>query len=71
MREAAGDMFFAFSLSHLMAAFVVLLVGSVLSSVVFIAELTVNCLCKRKEKQYSRKRRVRILYKYHHSYYRR
>ena len=31
-----------------MPAFVVLLVGSVLSSVVFIAELIVNCLCKRR-----------------------
>ena len=43
--EAVRDMFFAFSLSHLMPAFVVLLVGTVLSSVVFIAELIVNCLC--------------------------
>jgi hypothetical protein len=42
--EAAGDMFFAFSVSHLMPAFVVLLVGTVLSSVVFIAELIVNCV---------------------------
>ena len=46
--ETAGDVFFAFSVSHLMPAFVVLLVGSVLSSVVFIAELIVNCLCKRR-----------------------
>jgi hypothetical protein len=43
--EAAGDMFFAFCLPHLMPAFVVLLVGTVLSSVVFIVELIVNCLC--------------------------
>jgi hypothetical protein len=48
-REAAGDMFFAFSVSHLMPAFVVLLVGTVLSSVVFIVEVIVNCLCKRRE----------------------
>ena len=45
--EAAGDTFFAFSVSHLMPAFVALLVGTVLSSVVFIAELIVNSLCKR------------------------
>jgi hypothetical protein len=45
--EAASDKFFAFSLSHLMPAFVVLIVGTVLSSAVFIAELIVNCLCKR------------------------
>jgi hypothetical protein len=48
--EVAGDMFFAFSVSHLMPAFVVLLVGTVLSSVVFIAELIVDCLRKRKKK---------------------
>jgi len=42
--EAAGDMFFPFSVSHLMPAFVVLLGGTVLSSVVFIAELIVKCL---------------------------
>jgi hypothetical protein len=45
-REAAGDMYFAFSVSHLKPAFVVLLVGTVLSSVVFIVEVIVNCLCK-------------------------
>jgi hypothetical protein len=49
-REAASDMFFAFSVSHLMPAFVVLTVGTVLSSVVFIGELIVNCLCKRRDK---------------------
>jgi hypothetical protein len=70
IREAAGDVFFAFCLSHLMPAFVVLLVGTVLSSVVFSVELIVNCLCKRKKTKDSRKRRVRILYKYHRSYYR-
>jgi len=59
--EAAGDIFFVFSLSHLMPAFVVLLVGTVLSSVVFIVELIVNCLCKRRRKNYSRFRRVRML----------
>jgi hypothetical protein len=36
--ETAGNMFFAFSVSHLMPALVVLLVGTVLSSVVFIVE---------------------------------
>jgi hypothetical protein len=49
-REAAGDRFFAFSISHLMPAFGVLFVGTVLSSVVFIGELIVNCLCKRRGK---------------------
>jgi hypothetical protein len=48
--EADGDEFFPFSLSHLMPEFVVLLVGTVLSSAVFIGELVVKCLCKRKEK---------------------
>jgi hypothetical protein len=37
--ETACDRFFAFSVSHLMPAFVVLLVGTVLSSVVFTAEV--------------------------------
>ena len=46
-RQAAGDMFFAFSVSNLMPEFVALLVGTVLSSVVFIGELIVNWLCKR------------------------
>jgi hypothetical protein len=50
-REAAGDMFFPFSVSHLKPAFVVLLVGTVLSFVVFIGELTVNCLCDRRGKR--------------------
>jgi hypothetical protein len=48
--EAAGVEFFPFSLSHLMPAFVVLLVGTVLSSAVFIGELIVNCLWKLKGK---------------------
>jgi hypothetical protein len=48
--EADGNEFFPFSLSHLMPAFVVLLVGTVLSSAVFVGELIVNCLWKRKEK---------------------
>jgi hypothetical protein len=62
LREAAGDVFFAFFVSHIMLAFVVLLVGPVLSSVVFIGELIVNCLYKRRKKNYSRLRRVRVLY---------
>jgi hypothetical protein len=41
-RQTAGNMFFAFSVFHLMPAFVALIVGSVLSSVVFIAELIVK-----------------------------
>jgi hypothetical protein len=52
--EAAGDNFFAFSVSHLMPAFVVFIVGTVLSSVVFIGELSVNCLCKSMEKKFAR-----------------
>jgi len=51
LREADGDVFFAFSVSHLTPAFVVLLVGTVLSSVVFIGEFIVNCLCKRRIKK--------------------
>jgi hypothetical protein len=47
-KEADGDTFFTFSVSHLMPAFVVLLVGTVLSSVVFIVEVIVNCLCERR-----------------------
>jgi len=45
--EADGDGFFAFSVSHLMPAFMALLLGTGLSSAVFIGELIVNCLCKR------------------------
>jgi len=61
-RKTAGDMFFAFSVSHLMPAFVVLIVGTILSSVVFIGELILNCLCKRRKKKNPRIRRVRRLY---------
>jgi hypothetical protein len=49
-READRDKFFPFSVSHVMPAFVVLLVGTFLSSVVFIAELIVNRLWKRRIK---------------------
>jgi len=45
-REATGDTVFAFSVSHLMPAFAVLLVGTILSSMLFIVELILNCLCK-------------------------
>jgi len=48
--EATESMFFEFSVSHLMPAFVVLLVGTVLSSAMFIVELIVNCLYKRRTK---------------------
>ena len=48
--EAAGYEFFAFSISHLMPIFVVLIVGTVFSSSVFIGELIVNCLYKRRGK---------------------
>jgi hypothetical protein len=50
-REAASDMVFAFTVSHLMPAFVALIVGTILSSVVFIGELILNCLCKRMKKK--------------------
>jgi hypothetical protein len=50
-RKASGNMFFPFSVSHLMPAFVVMFVGTVSSSVVFIAELIVKGLCKRREKR--------------------
>jgi len=45
-----GDEFFAFTISHLIPAFMILIVGSVFSSVVFIGELIVNCLYKRRTK---------------------
>jgi hypothetical protein len=45
-REATGDVVFAFSVSHLVPAFVVLLVGTILSSLLCFAELILNCLCK-------------------------
>jgi len=44
---APGDEFFAFSISHLIPAFMILIVGSVFSSAMFIAEVIVNCLYKR------------------------
>jgi len=47
--KSTGDVFFAFSVSHLLPSFLVLLVGSVLSSLLFLAELILNCLCKRKK----------------------
>jgi hypothetical protein len=59
--EAAGYMYIPFSVSHLKQAFVVFLVGTVLSLVVFIGELIVNCLCKRGEKRDSRVMRLRVL----------
>jgi len=49
--EANGSNFFAFTFSHLMPAFVVLFVGTVFSSVVFIAELIVKRLSKRTNKE--------------------
>ena len=39
LREDSSDMFVPFAVSHLMPAFVVLVVGNILSSVVFIIEL--------------------------------
>ena len=61
LREVGGDVFFAFSVSHLMPAFVVLLVGNVLSSVVFIGELILNSPCRRRIKKKLRLKRVRLL----------
>jgi len=66
-REVFGDVFFAFSVSHLMPALVVLLVGTVLSSVVFIGELIVNCLWRRRMKKKLRLRGMRLLNLLHHS----
>ena len=60
--QAVNDMFFAFSVSHLIPAFVALIVGTLLSSVLFIDELILNCLCKSREKNNSRIRRVRMLF---------
>jgi len=45
---SAGQMFFAFCVSHLMPAFFVLLVGTSLASLLFIAELIVNVLSKQR-----------------------
>jgi len=45
-----GDEYFAFSVSQLIPAFMILIVGAVLSSAVFIGELILNCLCKRRTK---------------------
>ena len=69
-RVEGGDVFFAFSLSQLMPAFVVLLVGTVLSSLAFIGELIVNCFCKRRIKKEIRLRRGRLLNLLHHTNYR-
>ena len=49
--QAANDRFFAFSVSHLIPAFVALIVRTVLSSVLFIDELILNCLCKSRKKK--------------------
>jgi hypothetical protein len=50
-REAVGDVFFVFTFSHLLPAFLVLIVRYVLSSAVFIAELILKCICKSSEKR--------------------
>jgi len=49
-RKVAGDMFIVFFVSHLKPAFVVLLVGTVLSLVVFIFQVIVNYLWKGRRK---------------------
>jgi len=48
-REVTISRFFAFYVSHLMSAFVVLLVGTFFSSVVFTAELILKSLYKAEE----------------------
>jgi hypothetical protein len=48
-READRGMFLTLFISHLMPTFVILTVGTILSSVVFIGELILNCLCKRRK----------------------
>ena len=48
LREADGDSYFAFSVSQLLPAFVVLCLVNVLRLVVFIVELILNCLVRRK-----------------------
>jgi len=45
-KETADDTFFAFSVSHLMPVFVVGTVGTILRSMVFIADLILYCLHK-------------------------
>jgi len=42
-------MFLDISVSHIMPGFVVLLVGTVFNSVVFIVEIIGKCLCRHKE----------------------
>jgi len=53
LRDADGETYFAFSVSHLLPAFVVLLLGTVFSLVVFVVETIVNCLVRRKEKAFA------------------
>jgi hypothetical protein len=48
-REDSNDMFVAFSVSHLVPAYVVLVVGNIFSSVVFIVELIQDRVCKLKK----------------------
>jgi hypothetical protein len=47
LREDNNDMFVPFAISHLMPAFVVLVVGNILSSLVFIVELIIGSGKKR------------------------
>jgi hypothetical protein len=47
LQEKRNNMFVSFSVSHLAPAFVVLVLGNTLSSVVFITELIHNWYCKR------------------------
>jgi len=49
--SSLGYEYFAFSISHLIPAIVIFIVGTVFSSVVFIAELIVNCLYKHRTKK--------------------
>jgi hypothetical protein len=47
LKEQSNDMFVTFSVSHLTPAFVVLVSGNILSSVVFISEVIHNWNCKK------------------------
>ena len=48
LRDAYAYKYFAFTFSHLLPAFMVLLLGTVFSLVVFIVEFIVKCLVRRK-----------------------
>ena len=61
VRAESSDMFVRFSVSHLKSAFVVLVVGNILSSAVFMIELIQNRFCKRRKIRNMGVRKVRIM----------